>query len=139
MTTFRNLSPTQSVVFEQIATGNDAAHNRRTLAALVRKELIVEEEQPKHFYNVAMAVRRYYVPVGVHMEWCAWCAEQFENTEAQAAYEIHMENQQWLDALNRWEQAGQKCGCGRPISFEDAYELGSCGKCRQAKPEDIPF
>lgn len=72
MTTFRNLPPKQSEVFEQIAIGNDAGHNPRTLDALWRKFLIERSEQMQGLF----IIYRYNVPVNIHIEWCAWCAKQ---------------------------------------------------------------
>ena len=74
MTTFRNLSPKQSEVFEQIAVGNDAGHNPRTLDALWRKNLIERTEQSVK--GTLFVVYRYHVPLPIHREWCEWCSQQ---------------------------------------------------------------
>ena len=74
--TFRNLPSTQAAVFEQIAIGNDAGHDSRTLAKLLNAELITRTEQRKTDTFGEFVIYRYEVPLPVHMEWCAWCAEQ---------------------------------------------------------------
>lgn len=70
--TFRNLSPKQSEVFEQVAIGNDAGHNPRTLDALWKKNLIERTEQIQGLF----VIYHYYVPLSVHAEWCEWCSQQ---------------------------------------------------------------
>lgn len=90
---FAGLTPAQQRVFEQIATGNDAGHNNRTLGALVHKGLIEKEQTPGGSYRgkTIFWITRYYVPLPVHMRWCVWCAEQpddedmVQSTDANAA------------------------------------------------------
>ena len=31
----------------------------------------------------------------------------------------------------QWQQAGGKCGCGQPLSFDDAWAHGACLDCLQ--------
>lgn len=76
---FRNLSPAQERVFGQIAINLDGGHHPATLAALVRKGLIEEERQAA---GGGFTIYRYFVPLPIHMEWAAWCAENYqEETE----------------------------------------------------------
>lgn len=82
---FANLSPAQQRVFEQIATGNDASHHPATLKALERSGMI--ESYPERLGGrFPVTITRYLVPVGWHIRWCEWCAEQpDEATETEAA------------------------------------------------------
>lgn len=73
---FRNLSDSQSSVFEQIATGNDAGHSKRTLDSLMRKGLIRQFQQSQVDHIGQFYVYRYEVPLDVHIEWCEWCSQQ---------------------------------------------------------------
>lgn len=84
MTTFKGLTEAQQRVFEQIATGNDAGHNSRTLAALVKKGMIEEEKQSGGTYRgkTIFWITRYFVPLPVQLLWCAWCAEQPDEDES---------------------------------------------------------
>lgn len=82
MKRFRDLTPAQLRVFEQVACNNDKGHNPATLEKLVAAGLIEEtgEEWPGDGWGV-FRVMRYSVPIGVHMEWCAWCAENMQEVE----------------------------------------------------------
>ena len=66
---------TSREVFEQIAIGQDAGHHPATLAALERKGLIVAETATDRQGWPPVTIKRYYVPVLLHMQWCAWCSE----------------------------------------------------------------
>lgn len=72
MKTFRNLTPAQSRVFEQIAIGNDRGHNYRIINRLFAAGLIDREEVRDGYFHTW----RYFVPLPLHMEWCQWCSEQ---------------------------------------------------------------
>ena len=73
MKNFKNLTNKQLAVFEQIATGNDAAHNEKTLASLVKKGLITQHKIGFTNGMIAGFVYRYDVPLHHHMQWAAWC------------------------------------------------------------------
>lgn len=78
MATFRNLSPTQSRVFEQIAINQDGGHHPATLKALLKKGLIESYQIRDADSLFPVRITRYFVPTSTHIEWCAWCAEQLE-------------------------------------------------------------
>ena len=79
--TFRNLSPTQSAVFEQIAIGRDEGHNQRTLDTLMKKKLITQSQESGVDHIGQFYIYRYEVPLDVHMEWCAWCTSQLSEVK----------------------------------------------------------
>jgi hypothetical protein len=71
--TFRGLPFAQAEVFEQICVNLDTGHNARTLAALVKKGLITERIQ-RLSGSPPVDIKRYSVPLPIHMEWCEWCS-----------------------------------------------------------------
>lgn len=77
MIAFTELTKRQLEVFEQIATGNDTGHPRITLDSLERRGYIESEFQQLRGFP-PVAVCKYSVPIPVHMQWCAWCAEKLE-------------------------------------------------------------
>lgn len=71
------MSVAQHVAFEQVAIGNDRHIRARTAAALVRKGYIVECKRiatRASWTQGKVTLKRYEVPVFVHMEWCDWCS-----------------------------------------------------------------
>lgn len=73
---FSGLSPKQLEVFEQIAINNDAGHNQRTLDSLVKKGLI-EQYQDDFIDHIGHTyINRYRIPISIHAQRCAWCADQ---------------------------------------------------------------
>lgn len=83
MKRFRGLTEAQSAAFGIIATGGHPFAHPRTLAALERGGLIEGHAAtiappPGKPAWLAIKVRQYTVPVAVHMEWCAWCADNAE-------------------------------------------------------------
>lgn len=74
MKRFMELTAAQEKVFEQIAIGNDKSHNQRTLNALERKELIVSHREWLPGLPPC-CIKRYEVPIDVHIAWCTWCEE----------------------------------------------------------------
>lgn len=79
--TFRKLTPAQQRVFEQIAKHQDGGYRPATLKALVRKEMIQVEWVKKGHANI----RRYFVPIAIHLAWREWCAEQPEEDTCESA------------------------------------------------------
>lgn len=65
----------QRDVFELIAIGQDARHHPATLAALERKRLIVAETETDRQGWPPVTIKRYHVPLALHIQWCAWCSE----------------------------------------------------------------
>jgi len=49
---------------------------------------------------------------------------------------LYHEQQAWADVNNEWVKAGKKCGCGQPITLEDAFYFGCCDECRR---QEVPF
>lgn len=70
------LTPAQRDVIGQIAIGMDGGHGPRTLAALERMGLIVGYDERASGVLGPMRIRRYEVPVAVHMQWAQWCASR---------------------------------------------------------------
>jgi hypothetical protein len=85
--TFDGLPKRQAEVFEQIAINLDGGHHPATLAALVKKGYIEEYTEvvkDSMIFWCNFRVTRYRVPIGVHIRWCEWCAENYTE-EAEAA------------------------------------------------------
>ena len=74
MKNFRNLTNAQSDVFEQIAVGNDGGHNPKVLDRLEKMGLLISKSQILSGYPPVM-IKRYEVPIDIHIEWCQWCSE----------------------------------------------------------------
>lgn len=71
------LTPRQRAVFEQIAVGNDAGHHPKTVGVLLDRgaiEVTWEVRGRDRFGEIR--VPRYTVPLGLHVRWCQWCADQ---------------------------------------------------------------
>lgn len=64
-------------VFEHIAIGNDGGHHPVTLNALVAAKSINRYWQKHGRLNI----KRYCVPLNVHMQWCEWCDENVTDDE----------------------------------------------------------
>ncbi len=71
-----HLPTKQQDVLSRIAINEDGGHNRFTLAALERKGLIESYEEVLFGGFLPLRIKRYRVPIPVHMAWCAWCADQ---------------------------------------------------------------
>ncbi len=69
------LTPAQRRVLGLIACGEDGGHRPKVLATLEDKCLIVGHEVtlPGRF---PVTVVRWEVPIGIHIQWCEWCAQQ---------------------------------------------------------------
>ena len=76
MKNFRNLTNAQSDVFEQIAVGNDndGGHNPKVLDRLEKMGLLTSKSQILSGFP-PVTIKRYEVPIDIHMEWCQWCSE----------------------------------------------------------------
>lgn len=68
-----NCTERQRAAFEQIGIGQDAGHHPATLAALESKGLIASTREIEGYPPVT--IKRYHVPLPLHMQWCAWCSE----------------------------------------------------------------
>ena len=68
----------QREAFEQCCIGDDRGLYASTWAALVRRGLVVEREEtlpPNKSCPWPLTVKRYSVPLAIHAQWCAWCAD----------------------------------------------------------------
>jgi hypothetical protein len=73
---FLNLTKKQLAVFEQIAINKDLSHNSKTLDSLEKKGLIESYEQSLNG-SIPCIIKRYEVPINIHMQWCKWCSENY--------------------------------------------------------------
>ena len=82
MPRFRNLTKAQEEAFERIACNLPAQCAQRTIDALKAKGLVEEYEECIGADALgAILVSAYEVPLGVHAEWCGWCAEQLDTSD----------------------------------------------------------
>lgn len=79
--TFEGLTQKQHEVFAQIATGNDRAHNTKTLQSLESKGFIVATPRELPGWP-PVTINAYEVPIDVHIRWCTWCTENIDTTIA---------------------------------------------------------
>lgn len=73
---FAALPPKQLEALGNISIGLDEGVNPRTAAALVRRGLIEEREQVLPG-RIPVTVKRYEMPIHVHIRWCEWCAANY--------------------------------------------------------------
>lgn len=79
---FDKLPPRQQETLGRIAINDDTCVAPATAQALIRKGLIEEYREEKPFSgSVTISIKRYRVPIAVHIAWCRWCAEQPEEAE----------------------------------------------------------
>jgi len=70
---FDALTPAQQRVAGNVAINQDIGENPRVLAAL--EELgILSSYEANQGGNPPLIVKRYAMPVHVHIQWCEWCA-----------------------------------------------------------------
>jgi len=72
------LTPRQRDVLGLIAVGQDGGHSRAILTSLERRGLIVPYTEQR---SPLLRITRWEVPVHIHIQWCAWCAEQPDEDE----------------------------------------------------------
>jgi hypothetical protein len=74
---FKGLTKNQIRVFEEIAINHDQGHNPITLRSLEKRGLIRSFRDPlSDGHSLQVIVKRYYVPIPIHTDWCKWCAEK---------------------------------------------------------------
>lgn len=73
LASFDRLSQKQKDVLGQISINNDGGHHPRTVESLLKLGLIVEGEQEIGTRLGKMKIKRYSMPLHVHVVWCAWC------------------------------------------------------------------
>jgi phosphomannomutase len=71
----------QQLVLSAIAIGHDRGHHERTLQALAGKGLIVGHRVLLPG-TPPVEIVRWEVPLDVHIQWAAWCAEQPDEDDA---------------------------------------------------------
>lgn len=71
----RRLTRRQQEVLSAVAIGQDGGHARPTLKRLLELGLIEEYEEPVPGWP-PMNIRRYDVPLFVHIAWAEWGSEQ---------------------------------------------------------------
>lgn len=67
--------------FERIAVGDTGGHHPRVLAALHAKGLIHFIERESTDASGRLHWREPFVPLGLHAQWCAFCAETIPDEE----------------------------------------------------------
>lgn len=77
MTDFSRLTEKQREVLGAIAINEDGGHAESTLLSLEKRGLIVWEMVPMGGHP-PMNIRRWYMPLPVHIEWCEWCSQQVD-------------------------------------------------------------
>lgn len=81
----KDLTPAQRAAFEQIAINQPPQCGWKSIDALLKAGVI--ERGPDDTRRDAMGVYHipnFFVPLPVHMQWCAWCSEQPENVTPDA-------------------------------------------------------
>lgn len=79
---FMGMNARQQAVFDQIAVGGNPFAHRAILKGLEAKGLVVGRDvqtfgPTNHpLDRFPLTVREYAVPLGIHIQWCAWCSEQ---------------------------------------------------------------
>jgi hypothetical protein len=74
----KGMSAAAIKAFEAVATGDALPScNRKTMANLVKRGVVVKgEDKVLRDEFGSFAIPQYYVPLQVHIAWCAWCSEQ---------------------------------------------------------------
>ena len=81
---FKNLTDSQCIAFGLIALDSDNGHNPMVLRSLMDKGLIEEYEDEirgrgsSPIDRIPMTVKRYRVPIAMHICWCEWCSENIK-------------------------------------------------------------
>jgi hypothetical protein len=74
---FGSLSKTQFEVLGRISFGDDSCVSRSTARALIKRGLIVQEDQQSGILKIF----RYYMPIDVHIRWCEWCSKNYNDDD----------------------------------------------------------
>jgi hypothetical protein len=80
MVDFATLTPAQQRAAGNVAINQDLGENPRVLARLEELGVLTsyDESQGGH---PPLVVKRYAMPIPVHMAWCEWCARQPESED----------------------------------------------------------
>lgn len=74
----KGMSKAARRAFERIAVSAPPFAAKATIKALIDRSLI-ERGEDRYLGNDrfgAITIPSYSVPIAIHMQWCAWCAEQ---------------------------------------------------------------
>lgn len=71
----KKLTKVQREALDTIGCGIDTGYNARTWKALERVGLIDGSDQ-RLGGRFPITIRRYEMPIHVHINWCAWCSER---------------------------------------------------------------
>lgn len=74
---FDALTPAQQRAAGNVAINQDLGENPRVLAALEELGVLTSFEESQGG-NPPLVVKRYAMPVRVHMAWCEWCSRTAE-------------------------------------------------------------
>lgn len=76
----KNLSPVQIAAFEQIAINQPPQCGWKSIDALLKAGVVERgEDDTRRDAMGVYHIPNLYVPLHIHMQWCAWCSEQPEN------------------------------------------------------------
>ncbi len=84
---FNTLTKKQQDVLGYIAINQDEGHDPKTTAALEELGLIEGYEEEifgkgdSPIDRMPMVVRRFAVPLPIHMAWCFWCSENISDED----------------------------------------------------------
>jgi len=77
---FKGLTEAQFKAFGAITINQEPCCKPETIQALIDKGLIIEHKVKMFsrkgnslFDLIPITVKRYEVPMGIHIEWCDWC------------------------------------------------------------------
>ena len=73
------LTKSQVITFEKIAIGKNSGINPKVADRLVKRGLL--ERYHEISIGGGFRIIRYKVPVPIHAEWCAWCADSVESDD----------------------------------------------------------
>lgn len=72
---FDKLSPTQLAAMGKLMMGDDTCISRSTGDSLVKKGYAVRCDEQEGLFTI----RHYMMPIHVHIRWCAWCEDNFDD------------------------------------------------------------
>lgn len=73
---FDRLTDRQREVLSLIAVNQDGGHHSRVLKYLLAKKLIEEVVQEEKDRMGTFRIRRYVVPLPIHIAWCEYCSQK---------------------------------------------------------------
>lgn len=81
---FDALTKAQQRVLGLVALNEDGGCHPVPLAALCKKGLIEEYTETLRG-TFPVQIKRYRMPIHVHIQWCAWCAASFDEKDDQCS------------------------------------------------------